>query len=496
MKKLPIAKPLYYRLISPLILLFLLIVVLSLWEGKVFQIKWAVVQQSLEVIHDSVKVLLWLSTAWLVVRLIDVVIWTSMIENRTGFKVPRLIKDIVAGLIFFIAFLGIVSFVFLQSVSTIVAASGFVGLIVGLAINNVIADIFDGLSLHFDRPFKIGDFVFLHDWSLNIAAQVMETTWRTTRFQTGSNSILIVPNSTLCQIPISNLSMNNTASFEITFCFNQFINSAKVLDMLMTAAKSAYGILEEPAPSARIENVTPNGINYILSYWIIPAKTVPSMAKNGLIAQVIYLAKLANITFARKKSALYLTKKPKSEFSHEINKHQFIANTKIFRFLDEEDINYIVDHTAELTIKTGMEITSYDKELDSMYILVDGLLSVMIPVGEEKKLEKVTYLASGEYFGEMSLFTGERSSATIIAETNSIVYKMDRQIFISIIDKHPKLMIKISNLMAERRLQNEQFQQEILDLERLERERETLSEYILNKMKKLFSVLTGKSEQH
>ncbi len=485
----PVNKKVFKRLIAPVIVLFVAIVASSFWRDALFQMEWEIIQQSIHIIKHSVEVFTWLAIAWLVVRLIDVIIWNILIEQRTHYKVPRLIKDLVAAFVFFTAFLGIISLVFSQSITGLLAASGALGLVVGLAIKNVISDVFDGVSINIDRPFKIGDYVFLHDRTLNITGKVIETTWRTTRFETPSNSILVVPNSKICAMAVSNLSMNNRANFEAKFCFHENVSTERVLSLLIAAAKSSYGILDTPPPVARVNNITENGIEYLISYWIEPAKIAPGMAKNGLVSQVVYLSRLSNIPFAMSKQEVYMTKLEVKLPTEELDRKEFIQNTKIFENLNDEEVELVTTRSTELSLKAGSIVATYGEQANSMYILIDGLLSVMIPVEDHDELERITYLASGEFFGEMSLLTGEPRSATIMAETNSTVLKIEKNVLTTLFEKRPLLAEKMSALVAERRMQNIQFEEEILNTERLQQETKSISEMILGKMKNFFSVL-------
>ena len=79
--------------------------------------------------------------AWLVVRLVDVFVWT-LLEKRLSSPFPRLLKDLFAGIIFLMAAMTIASLVFGQSVAGIWATSGVMGIVVGFALRNMIADVF------------------------------------------------------------------------------------------------------------------------------------------------------------------------------------------------------------------------------------------------------------------------------------------------------------------------------------------------------------------
>ena len=82
--------------------------------------------------------------------------------------------------------MGVVATVFDKSITGIWATSGVFGIILGIALRNVILDVFIGLSMHVEQSFRIGDWVMVHQnrRENHIVGQVIEINWRTTRLKT------------------------------------------------------------------------------------------------------------------------------------------------------------------------------------------------------------------------------------------------------------------------------------------------------------------------
>jgi len=60
-------------------------------------------------------------------------------------------------LVYVVALVGIMDTVFKQSVSAVLATSGVLAVVLGLALQNTLADVFSGLALNIERPFSAGD---------------------------------------------------------------------------------------------------------------------------------------------------------------------------------------------------------------------------------------------------------------------------------------------------------------------------------------------------
>ena len=76
--------------------------------------------------------------------------------------------------------------VFDKSITGIWATSGVFGVVLGIALRNVILDVFIGLSMHVEQSFRIGDWAMVHQnrRENHIVGQVIEINWRTTRLKT------------------------------------------------------------------------------------------------------------------------------------------------------------------------------------------------------------------------------------------------------------------------------------------------------------------------
>ena len=105
------------------------------------------------------------------------------------------------------------------------AASGVIAMVVGFAIQANIANIFSGLVLNMDRPFKVGEVVELDD----ICGEVLDISWRTTKIKNWDGIIYTIPNDQL-----SNTQMKNISRTEV-FLFEKYINLNPDIDPTLAA---------------------------------------------------------------------------------------------------------------------------------------------------------------------------------------------------------------------------------------------------------------------
>jgi small-conductance mechanosensitive channel len=144
------------------------------------------------------KVIWWINAAWFLISVVRVFL---IIEGQP--REGRLVQDLVVGLIYLGATLSVVAYVFDAPVGTLIATSGVVAIILGLAMQSTLSDVFSGIALNLGRPYSIGDWIELGD---GIDGRVVETNWRATHLLNGLNDLVIVPNSGLAKARLTNLS--------------------------------------------------------------------------------------------------------------------------------------------------------------------------------------------------------------------------------------------------------------------------------------------------
>src|SRR5580698_2121252 len=143
--------------------------------------------------------------------------WINAARVLTGFtrvfliferrpREGRLIQDLVVGLIYLSAVLSIVAYVFSAPIGTLIATSGVFAIILGLALQSTLADLFSGIALNLSKPYEVGDWIVLSDGSEGL---VIETNWRATHLLNGSNDLVVLPNSSLAKAQLTNMSSPN-----------------------------------------------------------------------------------------------------------------------------------------------------------------------------------------------------------------------------------------------------------------------------------------------
>lgn len=120
---------------------------------------------------------------------------------------------------------------------------------------------------------------------------------------------------------------------------------------------------------------------------------------------------------------------PKSE-EQRLRIQENIGNNFLFRNLDEEQRNDIVNAMAEKCIKPGDVVIQQGAVGDFFYVVESGTLDVFVSKDGGKSLgDKVTDYTAGGSFGELALMYNAPRAATVVATSECILWALDRVSF-------------------------------------------------------------------
>ncbi len=122
------------------------------------------------ILLHGAKLLWWVHLAWAVIGFVRIFL---VIEGWP--REARLLQDLVVGIVYLGLVLSILAFVFGVPIGTLLATSGVIAVILGLAMQSTLSDVFSGIALVLGRPYVIGDWIWLSDGT---EGRVVESTWR------------------------------------------------------------------------------------------------------------------------------------------------------------------------------------------------------------------------------------------------------------------------------------------------------------------------------
>lgn len=159
--------------------------------------------------------------------------------------------------------------IFNVRLTPLLATSAIFSLVLGLALQDTLGNLFAGVALQFDKPYEIGDWIEIQSGTQKWVGQVYDISWRATVLIGFGEEAITVPNRVMGQAQISNFATKYRPimrNVQIRLPFDVEVIRAKKL--LIQAAVSIPEVRKTPSPFVIITETTESWINVKLQYFI------------------------------------------------------------------------------------------------------------------------------------------------------------------------------------------------------------------------------------
>ena len=213
--------------------------------------------------------------------------------------VPLLLVNIFTLVLSMVIAFWTVNNIFGVQLTPLLATSAAFSIILGLALQDTLGNLFAGISLQIDKTFEIGNWLEIMNGNVKIIGQVKELSWRSTALVGFADEMIIIPNKLIAQCQISNFSPDTgpilrRQVFNIPFSTDLDL----VLQILAKAATDVDSVCATPAPSAFIYETNAVGTEVRLVYYIKDYGKQYGIG-NAVIGRAIALLKQSGIETAR-----------------------------------------------------------------------------------------------------------------------------------------------------------------------------------------------------
>src|SRR6516164_7215729 len=211
--------------------------------------------------HAALKIVWWLLVAWFLVGFLRVFVATERRPHE-----GKLVQDLLAGLIYLAAFFAIISYVFNLPIEGLLATSGAIAIIVGLALQSTLSDVFSGVVLNFSRPYRPGDWISIDGGT---EGRVIEMNWRATHVLTAKRDLAIVPNSTIAKAKIVNTSSpSGMHGMTVTVRLAAGTPPSVGAEILKLAILNTRLIMATPDPLISVKSVSADGTQFDIDFFV------------------------------------------------------------------------------------------------------------------------------------------------------------------------------------------------------------------------------------
>ena len=358
----------------------------------------------------------------------------------------------MALLIFLIALLLVLSVGYHaeRELKGLLAGSGIIAIILGFATQNLFGGIIAGMSLQISRPYKVGDWLQVHDRF----AEVMEINWRSTRLRTNDGIYLDIPNNEIVRGTIINLHYPTPIhAMRLRVGVEYSTPPNRVKDALLHAASNAEGVMPDPPPKIYVMDFADSAVIYEIKFWMGNHAAYNDIC-DAIRTNIWYEFKRQRITIPFPIRTLHLKRpQPRSAREGHEEVQAILRGEPLFDCLDDAQLENVLQRARVNHFGRGERVIEEGAPGDSMFILLRG--TAQVSVAQNGAGIRVGVLRSGDCFGEMSLLTGEPRTATVRAEGDCEVLEISKSVMAEVFQSAPECLNQLSELLAKRKLETE-----------------------------------------
>ena len=399
-------------------------------------------------IVKSVQTLFWVCVLHASLSLLNAIIFEQAKADTWRARVPKLLIDLFR---LFLVLLGtaiVLATVWKADLAGLVTALGVSSIVIGLALQDTLGSVMSGIALLFERPFSVGDWLEVGD----IQGQVIDINWRAVRLITFEREMVIIPHKLMGNEIIRNFSRPQALHAErirVGFSYKDPPNLVK--HVLHSTALETEGILKSPDPHIFTISYDDFSITYEVKFFIADYSQLEEI-RDRFMSRLWYAAQRNSLTIPFPTRTLYHFHGPTSHAEGTSKKFTeslqslpaFVPlNKSIDRDTSSAGISLQHFGIGETVIKQGTEN-------NSLYIVVSGSAMMTLKDAIDHNHEMLI-VKIGEFFGEMTLFSGETSPISVTAVDDLEVMMISASEVNQMIDRQPNFAREISQILETRR---------------------------------------------
>ncbi|WNG53405.1 mechanosensitive ion channel [Archangium gephyra] len=366
--------------------------------------------------------------------------------TRLGIRTapPKILRDVVEISLYVIAVVPILRAELAIDLTSLLATSAIVSVVLGLAMQDTLGNLFAGLSLQLERPYQVGDWVTIKE----ITGRVVQVAWRATRLETSRKEIITLPNNVCSKEAVKNYSRGGQpVGMDLSFHGPYDRAPNEVKEAVLEVLEQVPLVLGAPPPMCRSVGFEELGIRYQVRYFVEDYSQADAVMAE-FYTRIWYRFRREGIELPAQRKLNMSLGAPGSEFSEELVA-DMLRRVDLFKVLQEEERTKLRREMVARRFARGEHVIEQGEKGNTFYLVGRGELSVRTGGVE------VSRLSRGNYFGEMSLLTGEPRTATVVALTDVVLLELGRPVFARLFEEHPELAPKLSGMLAHRRMQLE-----------------------------------------
>jgi small-conductance mechanosensitive channel len=163
-----------------------------------------------------------------------------------------------------------------------IAGLGFTSFVIGFATKDILNNLLSGVLILWQQPFKIGDYIFIG----SNQGQVEYIGVRATNLRKDDGEMVLIPNGDMYSsaLTIRGAGAERRMLLKIIIGYDSDVDEAKRI--IAEVMQRAEGVVEEPKPTAVVTDLTGEGVNLSIYFWINTDENSPIMVLDDVATEI------------------------------------------------------------------------------------------------------------------------------------------------------------------------------------------------------------------
>lgn len=365
----------------------------------------------------------------------------------------------------------------------LVTTSAVLTAVIGLAAQETLKDLFAGITLQLDPPFREGDWIDLGD----ARGTVTQLTLMNTHLTAMDGAQVVMANSTVALATLRRFRPSYPVGNRFSLGLDYALPPSEALALLRQVLNAHPDVLNQPAPQAWVGAYGDSAITYEILAFQSEVGDRPNFAlRSDLLEQIWYALERVGQTVPF--PVREIRHKPEQQTLSGLDFSQagaaeraaLLAQNPLLGSLTPGQLQQLAGLTRRLRFAAGEVIVREGDHGDALFQLISGRVAVL-KQAPDGALQEVAQLGPGDVFGEMTLCVDEPRNATVRALEQTMLLEIERHDLQPLIASDPGLLEKIATLVNERRS----------ELNQLAQGRQEQRDNLLRRMQQLFNVIAS-----
>lgn len=189
---------------------------------------------------------------------------------KPGSGVPELLVNMITLVIYLFTFSWLLTSVLEVRLAPLLATSALVSVVLGLALQDTLGNLFAGIAMQFDKPYEIGDWIEVSAGEHRHQGEVQEITWRATVLNGFLDEVIVLPNRLIAQSEVSNFSGKKKPIYRALGVYlDTKPQPDEVRNVFFDVLKNTEGVLQNLESFVMLREMTEKGMYWRLAYPVV-----------------------------------------------------------------------------------------------------------------------------------------------------------------------------------------------------------------------------------